>query len=81
MSGIVAGDAVVPRRDSTPTPPKPDLTDYVTVRELDARVATVVTELKWHRGLMALLVAATMSPKLGGPAVSQLTAQVIHHLT
>lgn len=54
--------------------PHTDPGDYVTIRELDARIDTVMSELRWQRwGLFALL-AATVSPKVGGPSLPEIAA-------
>lgn len=70
------------RVDSRPLeqgPVRPD-GSYVTVRELDARIDSVKTELKWQRWLLLVLVAATIAPKLGAPAVPTIAAEIVRHI-
>lgn len=42
--------------------------------KIEAAVAPVLSELKWHRWLLMALVAAVASPKLGGPDATNVAA-------
>lgn len=65
----------MPRRTTTTTTEATD--ELVTTRELDARMGTVFSELRWQRWLLFALVAVTLSPKVGGPAAPTVAAKVI----
>lgn len=49
-------------------------------KTVDAAVQPLVTELRWQRWLLFVLLAATLSPKVGGPAPPSVVAHVIHSL-
>lgn len=49
--------------------------------DVDARIAAavnpLVTEMRWQRWILFVLVAATISPKLGGPPAPDVVAHLI----
>lgn len=52
-----------------------DLTEDVV--ELKVAIAEVRGEVRWHKWLLFGLLAATASPKLGGPQAAQVVASLL----
>lgn len=65
------------RRNERPPGRREEDGQYVTVRELDARINTVLNELKWHRWIQGAIVVAVCSPKVGGPSLPQVVGALV----
>lgn len=50
------------------------------VGELREDVATIKETLRWHKWLLLGLVAATISPKLGGPSAPDIISSALPFL-
>jgi len=54
-----------------------DRSDLDALGEVEKAIVAIQTEMRWHKWLMFVVLAAVASPKLGGPAAAQVVAQVV----
>lgn len=47
------------------------------ISEVEKAIVEIRTEIRWHKWLLFGLLAATASPKLGGPQAAQVVASLL----